>query len=304
MIHSAPPAIFWRLIWKEYRVQRAFWIGIAVLTVLLICLARFSVVDPAARMDWQFGFAVVLPTLFAAACGGMLFAVDHEAGTYEFQRSLPVRPAHLLLSKFVFAFLSIMALYVVGWLAAVLLSGLPLADAFQILPSFVLFARRHMMGAASIFFPLELFLWSSLFSLLLRRPLAAAIAGAAAASVMLTIVFAGTTDDAAIPLRVAVAAMLASAVIWLGFRWLGERRITLATRPFARRSPAQRPDQFRTSSWTRVVARLLWEDWRQSRGLLLALGAHGSRRRFTFAFLRWVTSAEVVSGESSMTMFL
>ena len=90
-------------------MQRAFWIGIAVLTVLLICLARFSVFDLAARMEWQIGFAVMLPTLFAAACGGMLFAVDHEAGTYEFQRSLPLRPALLMLSKFVFAFLSVIA---------------------------------------------------------------------------------------------------------------------------------------------------------------------------------------------------
>ena len=94
MIHSASRAAFWRLSWKEYRVQRAFSMASPCVTVLLICLARFSVVDPAARMDSQFRFASVLPTLFAAACGGMLFAVDHEAGTYTFQRSLPVSPAN------------------------------------------------------------------------------------------------------------------------------------------------------------------------------------------------------------------
>ncbi len=294
MIHSAPRTVFWRLIWKEYRVQRAFWIGIAVLTVLLICLARFSVQDSHTRMQWQFGFALILPTLFAAACGGMLFAVDHEAGTYEFQRSLPVKPAHLMLSKFVFAFLSVMVLYAIGWLAALWLSGLPLADALKNLPAWALAGRlpvtgsHFVLGGVSLFFALELFLWSALFSLLLRRPLTAAIAGAAAAAVIpvmlgltvaaATVTLSNTSSGYAkyaetIPLRAAVAAALAALDIWLGLRWLGERHITIAPRRFAWRLPAQRPDRFRTSSWMRVISRLLWEDWRQSRGLLLALSA-------------------------------
>ena len=28
-------SIFWRLVWKEYRLQRALWLAMALLTVLL-----------------------------------------------------------------------------------------------------------------------------------------------------------------------------------------------------------------------------------------------------------------------------
>ena len=35
-------SIFWRLLWKEYRLQRALWIAMAVLTAMLLWLVSSS----------------------------------------------------------------------------------------------------------------------------------------------------------------------------------------------------------------------------------------------------------------------
>ena len=118
----------------------------------------------------------------------MLFATEREAGTYDFQRSLPLSPAQLLLGKCAFALCSVVVLYVVSWLAAVIVSGVPLGEALENPPKWSLAARSpgqlfQLPLLVSLFFALELFLWSVLFSLLLRQPLTAAIAGAAAAAI-------------------------------------------------------------------------------------------------------------------------
>ncbi len=83
-------AIFWRFLWKEYRVMRAFWISMACLAVLAqLALVTFPGLthDSAA---WTFSFALIFPALYAVACGATMFAAEKEEGTYEFLRSLPV----------------------------------------------------------------------------------------------------------------------------------------------------------------------------------------------------------------------
>ena len=95
-------SIFWRLVWKEYRLQRALWIAMAVLTVL----AQFAVVAYES-CQLQLGMAplyliaVALPSLYALGCGATLFAGEHEADTYEFQRSLPVHALSVFVGKIV-----------------------------------------------------------------------------------------------------------------------------------------------------------------------------------------------------------
>jgi len=135
-------------------------------------------------------------------------------------------------------------------------------------------------GAVSVFFALELFLWATLFSLLLRRPLTAAIAGVAAAAVSVEIMtwVVHSPDYFAryatiLPLRAMVAAALALVDAGLCLRWLGEQAATSARGGLADASSETRPLPFRTGSGAQVVARLVWENWRQSRGLLLALAA-------------------------------
>ena len=61
MIHSTGRAIFWRLFWKEYRVQRAFWLCIAVLAVVLMALPAITVVNSVDRLHWRFAIARYCP---------------------------------------------------------------------------------------------------------------------------------------------------------------------------------------------------------------------------------------------------
>ena len=72
MNRSTPGRVFWRLMWKEYRSQRAFWIGVAVLALLLMLLAMVSVIQPWEGTQWQYSIALVLPAFFALGCGATL----------------------------------------------------------------------------------------------------------------------------------------------------------------------------------------------------------------------------------------
>ena len=81
--------IFWRVFWKEYRLQRPLWIAMAVLTTLLLLLVDGMVPNPKDRSGMLFGIATTLPAFYCLGCGATLFAGEHEAGTFEFQQSLP-----------------------------------------------------------------------------------------------------------------------------------------------------------------------------------------------------------------------
>jgi ABC-type transport system involved in multi-copper enzyme maturation permease subunit len=296
MTPSMQRTILWRLLWKEYRVQRAFWLCIAIMAVVLMGLFRMTVTgvdhDPIA---WLFGAAMVLPAVFAAACGGMLFAAEDEAGTRDFQRSLPLSSSQLLLAKGVFSLAGILALYVATWCAAALFGGLSLTAAIAKIDRYTLMGqlpnspRLYEPGPASFLSTAEWFLWAALFSLSIRRPLTATIAGAAAATAIAAVIptLAGGYADI-VSLRLIVAAALAALDVRLALGWLGEERGSSPHRSgrAPRRSEAEpastavargRPSALaslraREESFSRVVLRLLWVQWRQSQGLLIVFG--------------------------------
>ena len=85
-------AILWRLIWKEYRLQRAFFAAIVVLAIVVqvvgILGAAFRGVP--LPVDWVYVIAAGSVALYALGCGATLFATEHESGTFEFQRYLPI----------------------------------------------------------------------------------------------------------------------------------------------------------------------------------------------------------------------
>ena len=82
-------SIFWRLVWKEYRLQRALWVAIVVLTLLLQAIVVWTVADAADRVTYLFGIALVLTASYGLGCGVVLFAAERETGTFEFQRAIP-----------------------------------------------------------------------------------------------------------------------------------------------------------------------------------------------------------------------
>ena len=90
---------FWRLIWKEYRSQRGFWLGM----VGLVLFGQFVV--------WTFPVSVTVnaQTLFALALGGAafyglgcaatLYSAEQEAKTFERLCLLSASPGGVLASK-------------------------------------------------------------------------------------------------------------------------------------------------------------------------------------------------------------
>ena len=71
---------FLRLVWKEYRLQRGFWISMVVLAgllfaaVLMFTSERYS----ASRAMWLFEAALGLSALYALGCGATLFAAEPD----------------------------------------------------------------------------------------------------------------------------------------------------------------------------------------------------------------------------------
>ncbi len=212
-------SVFWRLMWKEYRMQRAFWISMAVLTVL-VQLAVLAFVRPGAeRITWLFTVGLGLPAFYALGCGATLFATEHETGTYGFQRALPVSAIRLFGGKLVFALGSTLAMIALLWSLAALMAGwhLPRPDGHL--------ALWGLWGLAS----LELLVWGVFFSLLSTRPLKAAILGAVAAclSTECAVCALGPLYNvdlylAAVPYRVAIGAVVALLDVLLGYGWFRE----------------------------------------------------------------------------------
>ncbi len=212
-------SVFWRLVWKEYRLQRAFWISMAVLTVLVQLLVLALVRPGADRITWLFTLGLGLPAFYALGCGSTLFAAEHEARTYGFQRALPVSAMGLFGSKMAFAVGSILAMVGLLWVVSAAMAGWRLPAAAQ---------HTQLWGLWGVA-ALELLLWGIFFSLLIPRPLLAAILAATAASVTVhcALPTLNPTFDiapylAAVPYRLAIAAAVALLDELLAYGWFRE----------------------------------------------------------------------------------
>ena len=90
-----------RLVWKEYRVQRSFWLAMFALSVLLQLIIFMLTRDPEPQAGPLFAMAFAMPIFYALGCGGVMFAAEKEDNTWELLQRLPVPPSLLLLSKLV-----------------------------------------------------------------------------------------------------------------------------------------------------------------------------------------------------------
>ncbi len=258
-------SIFWRLFWKEYRLQRALWIAMLALTtmVMLAFFASFSERDRPVFLFWT---AAGLPAMYFLGCGASLFAGEREAGTYEFQRALPVGAWRVFMAKIAYAVASAAMLFGLMSLLAFYLTGWALHPPQGFFPPAVI-----LFG---VLFGLDMLLWVTLFSLLSKRVLVAGILGVVATSVHLELagnlfqVFQG--NYASLPAVVAVAlAVMLTDCAW-GFNWFREkqdRRSRSVEAHIASELPAQTAPSFdhwlRASQWT-ILRRLAWQHWRQS----------------------------------------
>jgi hypothetical protein len=161
--------MFWRLVWKEYRVQRNLWLAVLVLTpVVQLCVVMAQQLSQGSFPDEGY-FAIVFgaAAVFMVGCGATLFATEHEMGTFAFQRALPVTAWRVFAAKTGLAVgggvLLVAALTGLTWLLFV--PGRPPWTEPAWLPGTLAVA--------------EVFAWGVFFSLVLRQPLWAALLGLA-----------------------------------------------------------------------------------------------------------------------------
>src|SRR4030042_5103451 len=122
--------VFWRFVWKEYRMQRAFWIGMAGFALLaMLMLLGFLQWRMILSTNSLFFAALALAAFYALGCVGTLFATEHETETFSFQRALPVSALRLFAAKITFAVLSTVAMLGLAWLMAAVLAGWRLLEA-------------------------------------------------------------------------------------------------------------------------------------------------------------------------------
>lgn len=102
--------MLWRIVWKEYRAQRAFWLVVAGTTVGLMLLARI-ILPEGGNLPSPFLIITLFPALFALGSGAMLFASEREEGTSEFLRILAVSPSRFFAAKVSFACIGVAVMF-------------------------------------------------------------------------------------------------------------------------------------------------------------------------------------------------
>jgi hypothetical protein len=266
-------SIFWRVFWKEYRLQRALWLAMALIAVIAQVLVAWSAPAGHGRSDVAaiaFVLAVGLPSLYSLGCGAALFAGESEAGTQQFQRSLPAGSMTVFLAKVTFAVASMVGMWVCTMAVFMLLCRLT-----------NLSIRggdwAGMIWATFGFLGLETLAWAVFFSLLTRRVLVAAILGIVAASLCAhgianTLALHGGMEPyvRALPSRAAIVFVLAIADAWLVTRWFSERRqntppVIAPTATSTTAPAASFSDRLQRPHRLTMLGRLVWQHWRQSR---------------------------------------
>ncbi|NLE37119.1 MAG: ABC transporter permease [Pirellulaceae bacterium] len=299
--HGVLSSIFW----KDYRELRAFWLVTALFGIGLQAAVAFV----ATRMNLSeffripiLAWAVLVPAMYALGCAAVIFAGEHESGTASLLRSLPVEPRRLLLGHVVFALASTLVMLGVTCAAFLVLRRvMPIetgslaltAGQLGILPAelfvwgllFSLLLRRAIFVAmlGGLFGALLPFVCAVIHANLYHVPGTGAIWWAQV-----------------LPIRAALVLLVAAVDVWLVRRWfhdagvLGRRKIArreslsgLHASVGLSRDPALAKSEYEIGEFTwqnqarpvsrrgafpvsLELSRLIWQQWRQSRWLLLA----------------------------------
>jgi hypothetical protein len=292
-------SIGWRLFWKEYRLQRALWIAMAAIAVLVQILS-YGLLPPHDRFPCVFGIACVLPAFYFLGCGAMLFAGERETGTYEFQRMLPVRAITVFCVKAAFGVVSAAAMAGLTMLFAFALTGWTREPSQDFAP-FLVAAGFALCGV-------WVFLWAVFFSLISCRVVPAAILGitAASTSAFFAVSWVRHYDNLIGYEWAAILALVTLVDLWLGSRWFRERggrpvrsaqdvffdampspATSVALEPIIEPSAVSPSIRSESSAWPcfgaldrslppdriATLTRLVWQHWRQSRRLIFILVA-------------------------------
>jgi hypothetical protein len=299
-------AIFCRLMWKEYRLQRAFWIAMSVLALMLMLLAwQFNDrVDE--RNLWFFYIALATPVFFVLGCASTTFAGEYDAETYEFQRSLPATAMQVFWSKIALAFLSTFAMFLVLCVLAFCLAGgrLPMEKYVTIWEMRIWDTLVIACMGAWLYM-----VWGVFFSLILKRPLLAAIVGVTVAS-MGSYAVAGIMQipfpsKSLLPMQMfaGLSGLLAIVNILIGRGWFKEKMWSAfgtnlpKNAGISSTSKSMTLEQYisRPNFWT-IFRRLTWQHWRQSRWLVIVVLVMLAPLIFAFIQLWWINNKYWRSG--------
>lgn len=290
---------FRRLFWKEYRMQRALWVSMALLTAMFLILIHLFALNTAERYYGQLLTGMAFPAFYCLGCAAALFAGEREAGTYEFQRSLPVKASAVFAAKFVFALASGAALFALAGLALALLK-----PGGEVTPVHLHEQYSYWVAKRMPLLGVTMLLTAAFFSLRLKRVLVAALLGVLVGSMLFFFangwrskIWAGECWVA--PELVAVLAMLLLADVWLGIRWFRVKRIagTRLALNGTNGAAIATTDVFNTPMRLTIFGRLVWQHWRQSSRLILIVMAAMLLPLLTLA-AEWLLTSELPRQES------
>jgi hypothetical protein len=266
-----------RLLWKEYRLQRAFWLCMVLLALMIIATVRIIMIStPLEMVGGLFGVAIVIPAFYALGCGATMFSAEHENGTFDFQRVMPVSPWRYFLANVLFGLISTLAMIALLLLVAIVIYASPALiyrESLVDMPK-LLWPAFFKVGGVGV---LELFAWGTFFSLILKRPLVAAILGVAVASIGVQLTITVTILDAsltpyitAVPGRLAIVTLVAIADVYLGCRWFSgegilEKYLNQKRKIQSAKTPAvSMPVNAHKSRFHTLFFRIAWQQARQS----------------------------------------
>lgn len=276
---ATPKIVFHRFAWKEYRMLRGFWLAVLVLAVLEQWISTLMLDAGPIVPGWMFASAWGAAALYAVGAAVTLFSAENEERTREFLQTLPTQWLPMFLAKVSLAVGS--ALLLAGGLC---LTGWIIAG--QMWPSTADWQLALSVGSVAV---LEATVWGLLFSLLWRQPLLAAVAALAAASIgaQLAIGFTPNVrnaftvqsyDEATLARLLLCLGVFALDVVisrrWLAPRFVGKRKLQKKEAPLdlAVQSAAPAAElATATPPRRRMLARLLWQTWRESWKPLLAV---------------------------------
>ena len=256
-----------RLVWKEYRLMRGFWLSLLGLALLAQVATMLNPTSDLPRRSIIFAFAVGASIFYLLGCAAATFSGEREDRTRDFLRSLAPSVSQVFVGKAGFAFGSAVLLLGILWL-----SGWSIAQG----------EAWTMTGAHRVryflWLGLQFFAWGLFYSLLMSRPLqAVCFAGATSALVVggIDLVFfpsglrimrtfdSVTRLDAGwITVQLLVAGLVLLVDIRLAKRWLGRTAHGTSDASMSRASRSARHQAF---------GRLLWQEARQARPTMLVL---------------------------------
>jgi hypothetical protein len=275
---------FVQLLWKEYRAARAFWLSLIVLVIAAQGLTFWLSDDADYNVKMVWNLALAAPAFFALGCAGAAFAVEQEEGTFDFLQAAPVSPRQVFTSKLLLAAAATLAMFLLLWPLALVVTGgeLPAAKTLS-----------GMLGLW-ILAAVEALAWGTLFSLLSARPLVAICLALVTTSTIVHLsawstLAPGEHDFSfapylhAVPLRALIVAAVLAADVYVGLQWLRggalrARRAKPKMRDVETHGPIHASAD--SSAVKALVARpdrgamlthLLWHHWRQSGWLMLLM---------------------------------